>query len=155
MKHWVWYALAVAVLSALGFAPFRGMDVAELAPVELLRVSEKGGVYFVETDGGEVGRGNDLQAAFADLESKASRKIFLETAEYLLIQPDLIQLLPELTGRLRPACAVCLEYGEADLGKTAPFLETHKPQVTLQDVRAGENHIPALMIWEGRMRLVP
>ncbi len=154
MKHWLWYVLAIAALAVFGFAPFQGTDVADLNPVELLRISENGGVIRVETDGGDVGEGADLAAAFANLERRASQDIFLETADYLLLEPDQTHLLRELNGYLRPACAVCLEFGQAELEKVSEFLGTHKPSVTLQDVRAGAHHLPALMVWEGRMQLV-
>lgn len=154
MKHWLWYALAIAVLAALGFAPFQGTDVAKLSPVELIRVSEDAGFIRVETDGGDLGVGADPDSAFADLKRKAAGEVFLETAEYLLIDPALTDQMSAFGAYLRPACAVCMEFGEADMETAAKFLSIHKPEVTLQDIRAGENALPALITWEGRMQLV-
>lgn len=154
MKHWLWYALGIVVLAALGFAPFQGTDVAELNPVELIRVSRDNGYILVETDGGDVGVGADIASAFTDLKRKASGEIFLETADYLLIDPELSEQISEVGKYLRPACAVCLELGKADLEKAAAFLGTHRPEVSVLDIRAGETKYPALMVWEERMQLV-
>lgn len=154
MKHWIWYALGIVILAALGFAPFHGTDVAKLEPVELIRVSEEGGMILVETDGEDAGVGADVASAFSDLKRKAAKDIFLETADYLLLEPGITDQLSAVAEYLRPACAVCLEYGKADLKAATAYLGTHKPEVTLQDVRAANKKIPALMIWEGRMELV-
>lgn len=154
MKHWVWYAAALLILSAVGLAPFQGTDVAQLQPVELLQISQTDGKVLVQTDTGDSGRGDTLAAAFDDLEATVSGHVFLETAEYLLITPKTAAMLPELTQRLRPACSVCFVYGGADLEKAAKFLSAHKPQVTLQDVRAGEERLPVLVVREEEMRLV-
>lgn len=154
MKHWLWYALAIAALAALGFAPFQGTDVAKLNPVEVVRASEEDGYVLVETDGGDIGVGTDAKSAFADLKRKASGEMFLETADYLLLDPELTDQIAAFGAFLRPACAVCLELGEADMEVVSRFLGTHKPEVTLLDIRAGEKELPALMVWEGRMQLV-
>lgn len=154
MKRWLRYGLWIVLLAALGFAPFRGTDVAKLNPVELIRASKNGGYILVETDGGDFGVGEDAPSAFADLKQKAAGEIFLETADYLLIAPELSDQIFEFGKYLRPACAVCLEYGEADLEKAVAFLKTHKPETSILDIRGGETRYPSLMVWEERMLLV-
>ncbi|MBQ4601103.1 MAG: hypothetical protein IJO56_00730 [Oscillospiraceae bacterium] len=154
MKHWLWYVLAIAVLSMLGFAPFQGTDVAKLKPVEVIRVSTDRGSMFVETDTGDIGVGMDAASAFADLKEKASGDIFLETADFILVDPMLAGKISEFSTFLRPACSVCLEFGDADIEAVADFLTAHKPELTLQDIAAGAGSVPALVVQEGRMRLV-
>lgn len=154
MKHWVWYLAAILLVAAFCGMPFASTDVAELQPVELIRISQARGRILVETDTGDRGCGSDLAAAFADLKQTASGRVFLETAEYLLISPGMENLLPELTEYLRPACSVCLERGRADLEQATAYLSAHEPELTLLEYRAGLCDIPILTIREGDMHLV-
>lgn len=154
MKHWLWYVLAIAALSMLGLAPFQGTDVAKLKPVEVIRVSADQKGMVVETDTGDIGAGTDAAAAFADLKEKANGEIFLETADFILVDPLLAGKIGELSAFLRPACSVCLEFGDADIEAVADFLTAHKPALTLQDIAAGAGSVPVLVVQEGGMRLV-
>lgn len=154
MKRWIWYLAALLCVAILGWMPFHGTDVAELQPVELLRVSVRQGYVLVETDTGDFGIGNSPESAFADLMKSTPGDVFLETADHLILAPEAVMLLPELMEYLRPACNLCVEQGEADLEKATAFLNAHQPEVTLQDHRAGEERLPVLVTEEGRMYLV-
>ena len=77
--------------------------------------------------------------------------IFLDTADYLVIAREAIPLLPRLWEILRPATQVCLGTGAEP--EAARFLSAHKPGVTLNDIRAGMEALPALTQAEGRYRL--
>lgn len=154
MKRWLWYVAAVVAVAAIGGMPFSGTDVAELQPVELIRVSRSLGTVRVETDTGAFGAGTDLRGAFSDMMETSTGNIFLETADHLLISPAAVDLLPELADRLRPACGICMENGTADLEQAAAYLKTHEPDATLRDIRAGAAAIPSLLVREGRMYLV-
>lgn len=154
MKRWIWYLAALLAVAALGWMPFHGTDVAELQPVELLRIRMQSGAVLVETDTGDFGFGDTPGAAFADLKKSTAGDIFLETADHLILSPEAVTLLPELMKYLRPACNLCVEQGTADLEKATAFLNAHQPGVTLQDHRAGEDQLPVLVTREGRMHLV-
>ena len=154
MKHWRSYLLAVLAAAAVSLGPFSGSDVAKLEPVEVLAVSTEADRVILRTDTENEGRGNDLQSALADMRKTASAEIFLETADYLILTPDCIDLLPELTGMLRPVTNVCVSDAELDLGKAAEYFSAHEPECSLQDIRAGMGHIPVLAAEEGRMELV-
>lgn len=154
MKRWMWYLAALLCIMALGWSPFRGTDVAELQPVELLRISMPDGYVMIETDTGDSGIGDTPEAALADLKKSTPGDVFLETADHLILAPEAAALLPALMEHLRPACNLCVEQGSADLEKATAFLNAHQPGVTLQDYRAGENRLPVLVTQEGRMRLV-
>lgn len=155
MKRWLWYLVALLLVAAMGWMPFTGTDVAKLQPVEVIRVGVAEDLVRVETDTGDSGSGTDLEEAFSDLKESIPGKVFLETADYLLISRQAQSLLEPLTAYLRPACGICLEEGAAELEAVAKFLGAHEPGMTLQEYRAGKRELPELHTREGRMYLVP
>ena len=153
MKKWLLYAFALVVVAALGYMPFSGSDVADLQPVELIYVKTVENGIEVRTDTGDLGRGEILGQAFADLKATAVGEVFLDTADFLLIHQNDEALLQELTGILRPACNVCVIKEEIDMKAAAAYLRTGKTNVTLQQIRTGQGSAPLLILEEGRMYL--
>ena len=154
MKRWLWCAGALLFTAVLGGMPFAGTDIAKLQPVEVLRVQKDGDMISVELDTGDSGKGTTLEAALQDLKESTPGKVFLETADYLLINGEAEVLLESLAEYLRPACGVCLEAGEAKLEEAAQFLGVHEPGLTLQEYRAGDHALQELVVREERMYLV-
>ncbi|MBO5952502.1 MAG: hypothetical protein J6Q53_00010 [Oscillospiraceae bacterium] len=154
MKHWVLYLLGLLLVAALGGMPFSGTDVAQLQPVQVVQVARTVDRVVVRTDTDDYGSGATLSGAFEDLKRTTSGKIFLETAEYLLLSAGTEDLIPELTEYLRPGCSVCVVAGEEDLESVAAYLEAHPLLVTLQDCRAEAVELPLLLAYEGRLELV-
>ncbi|MBQ9762220.1 MAG: hypothetical protein IJV82_03985 [Oscillospiraceae bacterium] len=128
--------------------------MAKLEAVKTVEISCQNGAVVIRTDTGAAGAGGSLREAFEDLEETAAGTVFLETAEYLLITPECRGLLDALWAYLRPSCVVCLLEGEGDLEKVGTYLDTHQPDITLMDCRAGEEKLPLLLIQEERMRIV-
>lgn len=148
MKRWIIVGLMFA---ALLLSPSRGTEVSELLPVELLYICESEGQILVRTDTGHAGAGDTLETALADLKAVAPGRVFLETADYLIVTEETQHLLPQLWEILRPATEVCLGIGaDAD---AAEFLSVHKPNVTLNDLRGGNDRLPILIQTEGRYHL--
>ncbi len=139
MRRWILIAAAALVLLLF---PVEKSDISELIPVELLYVYLDGDRTCVEADTGDIGVGEDLEAAFQDMKGAASGGIFLDTADYVIVTEETRSLLPQLTRYLRPAAEVCLGIG-AD-AQAASFLKAHKPGITLKDLRAGEGELPVL-----------
>lgn len=151
MKHWLWYVAAV-VLPLACLMPFQGTDIAKLQPVEVLYVDQTVEGVRVETDTGDYGTGADLCMALNDLESGAKGKIFLETADYLMVSPDGALLLPDLGEHLRPACQVCVVLGDVEMENAAKWLSAHEPEVTLRDCQDLRRTVPVCVSEEGRLR---
>ena len=145
MKRWIFFA---AALAAVVLMPARTKDVGELLPLELLSIYKNNNQIHVETDTGEAGVGDTLE----DLKATAPGEVFLETADYLIVTKDTVDLLPQLTEVLRPATEVCLGIN-ADT-QAAAFLSAHKPGVTLKDCRSSGQALPRLIKTEERYRLV-
>lgn len=154
MKRWLFCAAAMVLAAALGLTPFAGSDVATLQPVELIWVGVSGDALVVRTDTGDSGRGNTVEQAFANLKQTTPGEVFLDTVDYLLLQPSALKFLPALTDILRPACNVCLVEQEVDLEKAAGYLRVHSENYTLQNYRTGKGNIPYLKADEERLKLV-
>lgn len=153
MKRAVLFAAALAVVLLLRESDER-TDVAELEPIEVVRFSQVGDQVCVETDTRNIGLGNHVWDAVADLKKTTAGEVFLDTADYLLIDPKAEQHLSQLKDILRPGCMICMESGVADMEKVASFLRIHKPNLTLLEYVAGVKTMPVLISEEGRMELV-
>lgn len=144
----------VLLAGILGRLPSSGRDVAQLQPVEVIYIYSNRGVYHIETDTGDQGRGVTVSETFADLQKTASGRIFLDTAEHVLLAPQVVTSLELFSPYLRPGCSVSVAAGKPDIQSAAQFLSVHKPECTFNDVRAGEDRIPILITREERMELV-
>lgn len=147
MKKWLLGGLLVLAVLYSG----RGQDVARLQPVEVLRIGMDGENFVVEVDTGERGAGASLADAVEDLQESASAVVFLDTAEYALIQDGCDVGAESLLQFLRPSCMVCYEAGTADLTKVGDFFRVHRPGVTLLECWTGTGVPPQLEIRDGRM----
>lgn len=150
MKRWpILFAIAAAAI----LFPANAADVGELLPVELIYIYREADQVCVATDTEAVGAGPDLNAAMEDLHATAPGAVFLDTADFLVLTPDTLTLLPELTNALRPATKVCVGlnvHADADLTK---YLTAHPPYVTLGNLRSGKKNVPILQRREAGYRL--
>lgn len=153
MKRWLWYVAVVGIVAALSGKAPAGEDIGTLQPVEVVRLSCVRGQVCMETDTGDIGVGEDMKAALEDMKRSAVGEIFLDTADYLVISPTCIELLPAMNDYLRPSCAVCMEEGETNMEQVGKYLQQHTPEITLMKYRTGEQKLQTLVTREGRMRL--
>ncbi len=147
---WIVSLFAILLITAMGWLPFRGTDVATLEPAEALYVAVEGKQVLVETDGGWFGKGESVEAAVADLKESAPGQVFLQTVDYLLLESNSRKVLPALYTHLRSGCCVCQVEEKPDLEKAGAYLRAHRPPFTLQDYRAGNTKIPKFRLEEER-----
>lgn len=147
MKRWLVYILALVLLAAF---PFSGTDVGKLAPVEVVWLAEQNGQIYLQTDTGDVGRGEDVRSALQNMTATAYGTIFLDTADYLIVKHGQEELLQQVYDVLRPSCMVCSAAKMPDMESVASFLAAHEPPVTLRLHRIGQNELPMLAGQEGR-----
>ena len=151
MKRWLVY---LAVLVLCGTSANRGTDIGELAPVEVVWLTEENGQVYLETDTGDMGRGENVQEALCDMKATAPGTIFLETADYLIVQQGREDLLVQLYDILRPSCKVCVMQLMPDLEKAVTFLSAHEPLVTLRQYQVEKCALQILEEQDGRFELV-
>ena len=161
MKKLILIAVLAAVLRLTGLLPFESSDVAELLPVEALTVSVQGDTVTVRGKDC-MGVGADWESALHDLTASGSGRVFLGTAEQIVLCGDAVRLLQQVaeSEELRPGALICAcPSAEPAPEEAAEFLKAHPGSVTLQQVRAlqyrpGELRLPELMMTEGGLRLV-
>lgn len=154
MKKWIFYALALAAIPALSFGGFGGQDVGKLQPIQVVMARPDGSGIRILTDAQISGWGTDVDHAIRDMNDSASSQVFLDTADYLLLEADAEQWIPQLREHLRPSCNLCRVSGNVDLTLAGEYLQLHEPKLTVTQYEAGDRGLPNLIIKEGRMKLV-
>ena len=154
MKRWVLYAGAVIGIAAIGASSLRGTEMGKLEPVEVVWLGEENGQVCLETDTGAVGRGEDVPAALENMKASALGYIFMQTADYLIVQTGAEPLLQQVYDILRPSCMVCKAETLPDMEKVAAFLEIHASPIILRQSQVEKSELPLLREQEGRFEWV-
>ena len=135
MKKWLYLIGALAAAGLLSRMPHPARDIAKLEPVRAVYLSMDGGKLSIETDTGASGSGADLAQATEDMRSGADGEIFLDTAAYLILDPE-VEITEDFYEHLRPSCRLCYTDAPPDLTAAADYLAAHPPKTTLAQVRA-------------------
>ena len=152
MKKWKGITLGVLAVLLIRLE-HTGVRIDTLAPVETVRIRCDGEIVLIETDVGAKGYGNDLEKAMENLNASSQTMVFLDTVEYILLDPNAEHLIAELDGFFRPNTVVCRMCGESDWDEITSYLEIHRPRMSLLDWEAGERSLQTLYIKEGRGQL--
>ena len=120
--------LALMALLLLGR---RGTDIGRLRPVEAVQLYEVDGIVFLKTDTGDLGWGLTLEQAIGKLRETTPGQIYLDTADFLLLEKGTEKYLPDLGCLLKKR--TLLVYGEVgvDLKAAVEYLRIHKPSCRL------------------------
>ena len=140
-----WTLYLAALLGAI-LIPIRRTDVGKLQPIEVIALSEKNGTVRLETDTEDSGEGYTIEEAVADLKQTTPGVVYLDIAEYLLLEPGCEEHLDELQVWLKGSTLVCMKEGTMDLKDAAKYLNTHKPKAGLKEVNAGVE--PEILVME-------
>lgn len=135
MKKWLHLTLALAALGLLTRLPLPAKDIAKLDPVRAIYLYIENGVLTIETDTGDSGSGVSLTDAAAWMKADADREIFLETAEFLILDPA-VPVTEEFFTLLRPGCQVVFSAEPPDLEVVGDYFGIHEPNLTLAKLRA-------------------
>ena len=138
MKKWLYLAAGLAALGLLSRLPHPARDIAKLDPVQAVYLYMDEGVLHMQTDTGDHGSGRTLTEAARDMKANADKTIFLDTAEFLILQPD-VMVTPELYTLLRPACCVVFTDRIPDLPAAVQYLAAHRPELTIAKLRTRQN----------------
>lgn len=116
--------LSIVILLLSLAAPVKRLDVAKLQPVQTVAVYLQAGEVVLATDTGSLGRGATAQQALSDMKAKAASVIYLDTAEYLLIEKNAQAQADALRPFLHSSVKVG-EYGGGDVKEETAFYEVH------------------------------
>ena len=135
MNKWLALDAALAAVAVLSRLPHPATDIAGLKPVRAVYLCQDQGNLTIETDTGDTGTGGDLAEAYRDMRSKADGEIFLDTAEFLILDPA-VQVTEAFYGIFRPACGVVRTESKPDMEAVCGYLSTHGCETTLAYLRA-------------------
>ena len=130
-KRIVFYAAALLLLLLGG----GGTDIGRLRPVELVQLYERNGLLFLETDTGDLGWGMTVGQAAEKLKETAAGQIYLDTADFLVLEEGMDVYLPVLSGYLKRRTGITYGPEEMDLEETAAYLRVHRPSVCIGNGR--------------------
>ena len=135
MKKWLYPAALLAAIGILSRLPHPAKDITALKPVRAVALYLDGERLQIETDTGDSGSGAALADAYSDMKSKADGEIFLDTAEFLILPPD-VPITAEFYEIFRPACKLVFSDTPPDLETISDYLAIHTPEMTLARIRA-------------------
>ena len=135
MKKWLIPMATLAAVAVFSRLPHPARDIADLKPVRAVYIHMEGRTLHIETDTGDFGAGADLTEAHEALLTEADGEIFLDTAEFLLLDPK-VPITEAFDSLLRPDCRVTFTNAPPDLEKAAAYLSQHLPKLTLARLRA-------------------
>ena len=127
MKRILLYVAALALLLLGG----RGTDIGRLRPVELVQMTEQNGLLILETDTGDRGWGMTVDQAVGKLKETTPGHIYLDTADYLLLEEGTEEYLPQLRTYLKKGTGMVYAPKGLDLIETVEYLSVHKPSRTI------------------------
>ena len=117
----VLYGLALLLLGR------GGTDIGQLRPVEVVQLYEKNGLLFLETDTEDMGWGLTIDEAVRKLKETTPGQIYLDTADYLLIEEGAEASIPALRPYLKRRTAMAYGPEGVDLQEAAAYLRVHQP----------------------------
>lgn len=122
-----------------------GTDIGSLRPVELVSLYEKNGLLFLETDTGDMGWGVTVEETVEKLKETTPGQIYLDTADYLLLEQGLEEQLPALRAYLKRGTRLAYGQQRMNLKEVAAYLRVHCPSGTIGNRRnPGE-----ILVFEG------
>lgn len=135
MKKWLCPVLGLIALGLLTRLPHPSRDVAKLEPVRAVYLFMERGRLNIETDTGDSGSGRSLPEAAARMKADADQEIFLDTAEFLILDPA-VPITEGFFALLRPSCKVAFSTEPPDVKTVSDYLAVHPPETTLAHLRA-------------------
>lgn len=144
------YIAVAAIVALLSVTPFQATDISKLAPVEVVWLAEENGQILLVTDTEDVGRGANVMEALSDMKATAIGTIFLDTADYLIVETGAEKFLDQVADNLRPSCMLCQANQMPDLEEAADFFSVHKWDVTLRQWQNERMVLPVFIEEERR-----
>ena len=141
-----------AILIAAFAMPVERADVAQLRPIEVIYIYKDADAVVLKTDTEDVGIGTDVETALQDMKLTSPARIYLDTAEYLLIGEGAQEDAMQLKGILKNSVQLCVAGAELELKEVAKYLPVHSDLPDFQDWEAGEK-LPVLELKNDRIKI--
>ena len=142
----------IATLLLLAMAPVKGADIASLHPVEVISICRDEHEIVIRTDTGDWGKGTDGFSALQNLKETTAGTVYLDTAEYLLIEEGVEEIVEQLRPVIKRSVRICRAEKEVDLKEAAAFLPVHGNLPKLIQWKP-EDELLKLTVVEKRLKL--
>lgn len=149
MKRLLIYSV---ILAAVLLVPVERSDVGKLRPIQTVAVFHDGTQFVIETDTEDTGRGEALQQAFINLIETAPADIYLDTADFLLVDVTAETKIDELSGVLKDSVRLYRFTGDPDLQQASKYLSVHDGGIKMKNWKNGAV-LPVLHCNGGQMIL--
>ena len=140
------------LLSAALLIPTNHVELAKMRPVETVRIRNQDEWIVIETDTEDTGRGSTLEEAVKDLRDTAAGRVYVDTAQYLIVEEAAESQIGKLKELLKPGVRVCIEKGEIDMQTVGEYLRAHSPEMKLKNWQTGSK-LQVLEGENGRLKL--
>jgi len=118
--------------------PVEKADVAKLQPVEAVALCKKDGVTEIFTDTGAWGSGSNAQEALTDLLKNTPQLVYLDTADYLMVNKEAVAEIDDLRADLKGGVRLCLWDCEGELCDAIKYFSVHRALPKLKDWQQGD-----------------
>ena len=125
--------LYAVILVALWFVPLERLDIAKLLPVQAVAMYMENNNVVLETDTGNIGRGEDASKALEHLKETTPAVVYLDTAEYLLVSENAVSKAGELAQYIKPSVKVCVCDAAGRVKDATQYLDVHGNLPKLRD----------------------
>ena len=145
--------LYIVILITVLLIPVKRTDVGKLQPVQTIAIYKEGERYVIRTDTDDVGYGQNLQEAVDDLIATTPAVIYLDTAEYLLLDEASETEIESLRSVLKPSISLYHTEDKPDLRNVSKFLSVNDKGPKLKSWKKGVV-LPELVAKNNRLVLV-
>ena len=139
--------LYILIIAAVFFAPVEPLNIANLRPVQVIAFYGDGENLVIETDTRDRGVGTTPQQALQNLKDTAKGVLYLDTAEYILMEDTAQSAVEALRWAFRKSAKICRIQGQIALEDAADFLASHGKLPKIKEWKAGAD-LPVLEIVE-------
>lgn len=129
--------LYIIVLLLALCIPVDRTDISNLEPIQAVWINKENGNYIITTDTEDVGTGESIQRAIAEMKSKSEKIIYLDTAQYLLVNENCTVVINEISNDLKGKVRVGIWNGEGELARAARYMQTRRIGIKLKKYLTG------------------
>ena len=117
--------LYIVIMIAVLFAPVERVDIAKMQPVEAVAVRKENDRIQLITDTQDIGEGETVEQALENLRETAYAIVYLDTAQFLLVEESAWDHVHELLPYLKKTIRIG-SYEGGDIAQEARFLSVHR-----------------------------
>lgn len=148
MRGFCYLALVLGML----LIPVERNDVGKLRPVEAISIYKDENEITIETDTEDTGKGKTVEEALKNLVDTTAGIIYIDTAEYLLVETEELSILKQMSPYVKRSVKVCAMEGRIEPEEAAVYLQSHPINTTIKTAERGKD-LPVLAKEAGKLTI--